>query len=490
MPSTHPSIPTQSRSRLSLYDSLRRATVPFEPRISGTARVYNCGPTVYNHVHIGNWLATLCSDVLVRWLELTGHEVTYVQNITDIDDKVITGCQAAGEDRASFTSRWTAVFFEGMRRLGCRMPDHSPRATDHIDGMVEMIQKLLDKGNAYLAEDGSVYYRVASFEDYGKLAGLDLATLREGASGRVSNDEYDKDSVADFALWKGHADADGDIFWEPSFTVDGAAHLVKGRPGWHIECSVMSTALLGKQIDIHTGGIDLRFPHHQNEIAQSEAALDVKPFVRVWMHNRHLQVEGAKMSKSDGTFITLKQLIDEFGETIVGPFRYLVVASHYRSSLDFTFAGLRAAGKTLGNLRDARARLLDHAGEAPPSDFAATYCLEFVDAMNDDINTPRAIGAIHRAVGVALSGLEAETLSSDDAKSVVDLLALAAAALGLQLEQPSLELTDEERKLVDQRIAAREAKNWTESDRLRDVLADRGLIVKDTPAGQEVRRLS
>ncbi len=488
MAATKPTLNTQSASRLSLYDSLSRATVPFEPQVPGTARVYNCGPTVYNHVHIGNWLAFLCSDVLVRWLALTNHDVTYVQNITDIDDKVIRDCHAAGEDRATFTSRWTAVFFDGMRRLGCRMPDHSPRATDHIDGMASMIQALLDKDHAYLADDGSIYYRVTSFADYGKLAGLDLSTLKDGASGRVSNDEYDKDSVADFALWKAYAEADGDIFWEPSFTIDGNARVVKGRPGWHIECSVMSTALLGEQIDIHTGGIDLRFPHHQNEIAQSEAALGVTPFVRVWMHNRHLQVEGAKMSKSAGTFITLKQLIDEYGDAVVDSFRYLVVTSHYRSSLDFTFAGLRAAYKTLGNLREARARLLTHAGDAQASDFAESYRVTFVDAMNDDLNTPRAIGAIHQAVGAALSAIESKTISPEDARSVTDLLALAAEALGLRLEQPEVVLTDDEQQLVDARAAARTAKEWAESDRLRDVLAERGVIVKDTPKGQEIRR--
>ena len=396
---------------LSLYNSLTRqieAFVPGGAQPEGAQReggrqqvsVYTCGPTVYNHVHIGNWSTIVAADVLVRWLR-ESYDVTHVQNITDVEDKIIRDAQAAGESRAAFTDRWTAVYFEGLDRLDCRAGvDHFPRATEHIEGMAAMIQVLMDKGHAYLAEDGSIYYRVASFPTYGALAHLDPSSLRAGASGRVQADEYEKDEVADFALWKAYVEADGDVHWSPTFTIDGEGRELKGRPGWHIECSVMSTALLGNSIDIHVGGEDLLFPHHQNEIAQTEAATGAAPFVRVWMHRKHLRVDGGKMSKSKGTMYTLDDVAARYGEEGVLGYRYLIATTHYRHALDFSWTGLEQAIATLRGLREARERFARIAGDAAPTALPALVQAEqaFAAAMNDDLATSQAIAAVHDAV--------------------------------------------------------------------------------------------
>ena len=324
---------------IQLYNSLTRRLEDFEPADPKHVTVYGCGPTVYDHVHIGNWASFLFYDVLVRWLRASGYGVTYVVNITDVEDKIIRNSRAAGIDREAFAGRWERVFQEERERFDCVAADHSPHATHHIDGMVRMIQALLDKGHAYAVDEGgatSIYYRVASFAHYGELANLSKADVRAGAGGRVSADEYEKENVGDFALWKGWVEDDGDVSWEPSFEIEGETRVLKGRPGWHIECSVMSSELLGDSIDLHLGGEDLRFPHHQNEIAQSEAATGVRPFVRVWMHRRFLLIEGRKMSKSLKNFYTLKDLVAHAGPSGARAFRYLVVSSHYRKPIDFS----------------------------------------------------------------------------------------------------------------------------------------------------------
>jgi cysteinyl-tRNA synthetase len=472
---------------LSLYNSLTRRVEPFEPLDERRVTVYACGPTVYNHVHIGNWSLAVVSDVLVRWLRESGYTVVYVQNITDVEDKIIRDSHKAGMDRAAFTKRWTDVYMEGMDALECTAQvDHFPRATAHVQGMVAMIQKLLDGGHAYLAEDGSIYFRIASFDTYGELANLQRQDLVAGASGRVRSDEYEKEDVGDFALWKGWVPEDGDVSWEPTFTIDGTPRIVKGRPGWHIECSVMSTEILGPRIDIHLGGEDLLFPHHQNEIAQSEAALGERPFVRTWMHHKHLLVDGTKMSKSKGNFHTLKDLFDRYGPGIAAAFRYLIVSGHYRKSLDFTFAGLESADRTLRNLREARVRLARLAGDAAPSDAAQPFLARFREAMDDDLNSPEALAAVHAAVGEGNRRQQQEALAPADAAALLQVLDLADRVFGLQLAAGGRALTDAQRALVEARARARAAKDWAESDRLRDVLAAEGVLVKDTKDGQEI----
>ncbi len=472
---------------LQLYNSLSRRVEPFQPVDPQRIAVYACGPTVYSHVHIGNWSLVTVADVLVRWLRESGHTVVYVQNITDVEDKIIRDSRAAGEDLETFTTRWASTYLEGMDQLGnTAQVDHFPRATGHIDGMAAMIQTLLDKGHAYLAEDGSIYYRVASFEHYGELANIKREDLLAGASGRIKADEYDKEEVGDFALWKGHVEEDGDVFWEPSFTIDGTARVVKGRPGWHIECSVMASEILGSRIDIHLGGEDLLFPHHQNEIAQSEAALDVRPWVTTWMHHKHLLVDSSKMSKSKGTFYTLKDLFDRYGEGIGAAFRYLIVSGHYRKSLDFNFTGLEAADRTLRNLREARVRLAVHAGDAAPSGFAAEADVRFVAAMDDDLNSPEALAAVHELRGEADRALKDGSLGAGDAAAALALFDKADRVFGLFLAPEERALTSEQQALVDARAAARANQAWAESDRLRDELAAEGILVKDGKDGQTI----
>jgi cysteinyl-tRNA synthetase len=472
---------------LSLYNSLTRRVEPFRPLDPEHVTVYACGPTVYSHVHIGNWSLFLVSDIAVRWLRESGYRVTYVQNITDVEDKIIRDSQAAGEDIATFTARWADRFLEGMETLGNKAQvDHFPRATEHVDGMVVMIQALLDKGHAYLAEDDSIYYRVSSFPTYGELANLKKEALKAGASGRIQADEYEKEEVGDFALWKGWVEADGDAFWEPTFTVDGQARVVKGRPGWHIECSVMSTALLGPRIDIHLGGEDLLFPHHQNEIAQSEAALGARPFVGYWLHHKHLLVDGAKMSKSKNNFHTLQDLIDRYGPGIAPAFRYLIASGHYRHSLDFSFTGLEAADTTLRNLREARARFEKSAGTAAASDFGAPYRERFAAAMDDDLQTPEAFGIVHEMVREANRRAQGETLTPADAAAVLGVLDLADRVFGLSLVGEAKEVTAAQQAMIEARAKARADKDWGEADRLRDALADEGILVKDAKDGQEI----
>ncbi len=472
---------------LVLYDSLTRSARPFVPRDARRVTVYACGPTVYDHVHIGNWSLAVVADVLVRWLRESGYPVTYVQNITDVEDKIIRDSQAAGQSRATFTQRWEALYLEGMEALRARAQvNHFPRATEHVDGMVELVQALLDKGFAYLAEDHSIYYRVTAFKGYGRLAGIRPEDLLAGASGRVRADEYEKDAVADFALWKAYVPEDGDVYWEPTFTVNGEPCIVKGRPGWHIECSAMSRALLGDQFDIHLGGEDLLFPHHQNEIAQSEAALGKAPLVGYWLHHKHLLVGGAKMSKSKKNFYTLKDLVDRYGPSIVAGFRYLLASSHYRQSLNFTFDALDGAQATVRNLRDAYERLGRLAGAVDASTFADAAQARFAAAMDNDLQTPEALGALHTLVGECNRRQQAGTLTAGDAAAARALLARADRVLGLFLEDDARALSAAQATLVQARLDARQRRDWKEADRLRDVLAKDGIAVKDTPDGQVV----
>ncbi|MDJ0974571.1 MAG: cysteine--tRNA ligase [Planctomycetota bacterium] len=493
---TNPLSVSASKDTLEVYNTLTRRLERFAPAHPPKVTIYACGPTVYNHVHIGNWFAFIFNDVVVRWMRELGYDVEFVMNVTDVDDKIIRDSQALGEDRAAFTERWAKVFFDGLKALGAAPANHYPRATDHVfghdgaDGMVEMIQALLDRGHAYLAGDGSIYYRVSSFDTYGQLAGLDMEQLQAGASGRVSADEYDKDTVADFALWKSYVPEDGDVAWDATFTIDGEARLVKGRPGWHIECSVMSSALLGQEIDLHMGGEDLIFPHHQNEIAQSEAATGHRPFVRYWMHNRHLLVDGQKMSKSKGNFYTLNDVVEHAGPEGARAFRYLAVQSHYRSQMDFSWRGIDAAKKTLANLDEAYARMQAHAAGAAPSTWTDEATGAFAAAMNADFNTSGALAVVQTVVGDAGSAIAKGTLTPEDAAAGATFLEMVDRALGLHLGQSQqVALTPEQQALLDARDAARAAKDWAESDRLRDALAAEGIAVKDGKDGQTVSYL-
>ena len=473
---------------LRFLNTLTRRLEEFAPERPPEVTLYACGPTVYDHVHIGNWSAFLFYDVVVRRLRRKGYRVRFVSNVTDVDDKTIRGSRKAGLSLTDFTRRYEEDYLRDRRLLGCLDADAYPRATEHVDGMRAMIQTLLDKGHAYLADDGSIYFRVASFPTYGELANLARATLEAGASGRVKADEYEKESVGDFALWKAYDPADGDVVWEPSFVVDGRSRVVRGRPGWHIECSVMASALLGARIDLHLGGEDLKFPHHQNEIAQSEAATGERPFVRLWMHRRHLLVDGAKMSKSKGNFFTLKDVVARGGPSAPRAFRHLVVTAHYATPIDFSWSGLDAAATTLRNLSDARTRFAKAAAGASPAARgpAADAAGAFEEAMDDDLDASRAMAAVHGLVHDANRRLGEGSLSPADAAAAVALLDEADANLGLFLSEPARRVTPDEQSLLDARLAARRAKDWAEADRLRAALAGKGVLVKDVKDGQEV----
>jgi cysteinyl-tRNA synthetase len=472
---------------LRFHDSRTRRVETFEPANPPDVTVYACGPTVYDHVHIGNLSAYLFYDVVRRWLARRGYRVRFVSNVTDVDDKTIRDSRKAGVPLPEFTERYTRAYLEDLEAVGCLPADANPKATEHVDGMRAMIQALLDKGHAYVAEDGSVYFRVASFPTYGELANLSKDALRAGASGRVRADEYEKEEVADFALWKAWAPEDGDVAWEPTFVVDGVPRRLKGRPGWHIECSVMASALLGDRIDLHMGGEDLKFPHHQNEIAQSEAATGKRPFVRTWLHRRHLLVDGAKMSKRLKNFFTRKDLVARAGPSAPRAFRYLVVSAHYRTPIDFTWESLEAAATTLRNLGEARARFAKAAGSASPaaSGPATDALTAFGEAMDDDLDASRAMAAVHGLVSEWNRREKAGTLSPSDAAAGVRLLDEADAALGLFLVATRA-LTAEEQRLLDARAAARKARDFAASDRLRDELSKHGVLVKDGKDGQTV----
>jgi cysteinyl-tRNA synthetase len=472
---------------LHLHNSLTRRLEPFVPAHPPKVTVYACGPTVYNHVHIGNWSSSIFFDVLVRWLRASGYQVTFTKNITDVDDRIITAIARTGEDREAFTRRWEQVFFDGMRTLGCVKADHHPRATEHVDGMVDIIQRLLEKGLAYRGEDGSLYFRIAAFPTYGELANLSAQQLQAGASGRVQSEDFEKADASDFALWKAFVPEDGQVFWEPTFTIGGQKVVVKGRPGWHIECSAMIRALMGDQIDLHLGGEDLVFPHHQNEIAQSEGATGKRPFVRVWLHRRFLLVDGAKMSKSKKNFYTLDDLVAKAGPLAPRGFRYLAATAHYRKPIDFTLTGLEAALKTLRNVDDGYARLTEQArGARGASAFAQPFEQAFRAAMDSDLETSGAMAAIHDLLAAANRGLVAGTLTAEDAASAVAVLKLADDVLGLGLgASRGREPTAEQKRLLDARAAARAAKQFAESDRLRDELKRLGVEVKDIKGEQQ-----
>ena len=471
---------------LRIHNTLTRRVEEFVPRHPPEVTVYACGPTVYNFSTIGNLSAYLFYDVVRRWLIHKGYQVRFVSNLTDVDDKTIRDSRKAEESLATFTERYTREYFADLELIGIQKADAYPKATDYIDGMRDMIQALLDRGHAYIAEDG-IYFRVASFPTYGELANLTKENVKAGASGRVKADEYEKESVGDFALWKIYDEADGDVFWEPSFTVDKKARVMKGRPGWHIECSVMASALLGDQIDLHMGGEDLKFPHHQNEIAQSEAATGKRPFSRYWMHRRHLLVDGMKMSKSKKNFFTLRDVIAHEGAGAARSFRYLVVTAHYATPIDFSWDSLRAAGATLRNLSDARSRFAKIAAGAAASTISRAHdaMKAFEDAMDDDLDASGAMAAVQSLVGEWNRREKEGSLTPADAAGGVALLDLADATLGLGLVERR-ELSAAQRALVDARAAARASKNFPEADRLRQELEKLGVLVKDGKGGQDV----
>ncbi len=437
--------------------------------------MYTCGPTVYNHAHIGNFRAYVFEDLLQRHLEARGFDVLRVMNLTDVDDKTIRNSRAAGKPLADFTAIYKEAFFQDIDALRIKRAQHFPAATEpqYIERMIAMIGDLVGKGIAYQADDKSVYFRLSKFPDYGKLAHFNLDELRP--SGRVSSDEYEKESVGDFALWKAWDENDGDVKWDSPWG--------PGRPGWHIECSAMATALLGPELDIHCGGVDNIFPHHEAEIAQSECCTG-KKFVRYWLHCAHLMVEGQKMSKSLGNFYTLRDLLAKgwTGREI----RYALLTVNYRLPLNFTISGLEGARAALGRIDEWVARLTPLAISA--GEFGATfltqYGAQFFECLDDDLNISGAMGHLFNLIRESNRAMDDNALDPKSAELVLGVWVKISGVLGLELEARSVPA--DVLAVVDQRQAARATKDWAASDRFRDEIVKLGWNVKDTKDGPKL----
>ena len=462
---------------MNVYNTMTHGVEPLVPLEGKRIRLYTCGPTVYNYAHIGNFRAYVFEDLLRRALKYFGFEVLQVMNLTDVDDKTIAGANKTGTTLDAFTRTYKDAFFADLKTLNIEPVEHYPAATDHVPEMIALIQKLLDKGHAYRSEDGSIYFSVSSFPAYGKLAHLDMAGLKPGA--RVSHDEYEKENVADFALWKAWDEKDGAVAWD--------APWGRGRPGWHIECSAMSMKYLGESFDLHTGGVDNIFPHHEDEIAQSEAASG-KPFVRYWMHCAHLVVDGRKMSKSLGNFYTLRDVLQRGysgRET-----RFVLISGHYRQSLNFSFDALGAARNALQRLDEFQGRLKEVAGvsgaDAPPA-WAVVARQRFEAALSEDLNIAEALGALFDMVHAGNKAMDARTATAGQAAAVLALLTELDRVLGF-LVKPDERAPEAALELLEQRQRARQAKNWAEADRVRNALATMGWLIQDTPQGPKLKR--
>ncbi len=460
---------------ISFFNTMDRKVIPFQPIKQSEVRMYTCGPTVYNYAHIGNFRAYMFEDLLRRTLEYFGFQVRQVMNLTDVDDKTIRDSRAAGLPLREFTAKYKKAFFDDLKTLNIEPAEVYPAATDHIPQMIQLISTLMEKGFGYQAEDKSVYFSIDKFPEYGKLAHIDRENQRAGV--RIKNDEYAKDSVADFALWKAWDENDGDVCWDSPWG--------KGRPGWHIECSAMSSEYLGDQFDIHTGGIDNMFPHHEDEIAQSEAASG-KKWVNYWLHCAHLMVNGEKMSKSLGNFYTLRDLQEMkwSGREI----RWVLLGAHYRKKLNFTFEALEQAREAL-NKFDAffvRMRECSAAGDGSEIKDAVENAVKaFGDAMADDLNVAEAFAAMFELQRAANRVADAGTLSQNGAQLVLDVYRKFDRIIGaLNVDHVRTEvIPDEILALAEARSAARKAKNFAESDRLRDEIASLGYLVEDAPGG-------
>ncbi len=463
-----------------LHDTLSGETRPLVPLHEGHVGIYSCGPTVYAPVHIGNFRSFLFVDVLVRHLRWRGLTVTWVLNITDVDDKIIRRAAAAGETIDVLAGRYLERFLADASALRMTVPDVLPRATDHIDRMASLIATLLERGHAYRTEGGSIFFRIASWPAYGKLARLDPEGLRVGE--RVEADEYGKDDVRDFALWKGPKP--GEPSWETA--------VGPGRPGWHIECSAMSMAHLGESFDVHTGGIDLVFPHHEDEIAQSEAATG-RPFVATWLHCAHLRMDGAKMAKSTGNIARAGELLE--GGVSPRALRLALISVHYRASLSHSDESLAAASAAIERLDALVAALASYreerAGDPTLPDALAAARDAFGTALDDDLNVSAALAAVFDLVRELNRRIERRALSTADAACALDALRDLDRVLAI-LPDPDLEPRPdpETQALLAAREAARAARDWAASDRLRDELAARGIAVEDTRDGQRWRRLA
>jgi cysteinyl-tRNA synthetase len=464
---------------LRFFNTLTRQLEEFRPIEEGKVRMYLCGPTVWNFAHIGNFRTFVFGDVLRRYLKYKGYEVTHVFNLTDIDDRIINEAAKRGITIDEFTAPYITYFWEDFDALGNERPDVTPRATHHIQEMIEIISTLLENGHAY-ESDGSIYYRIAAFPEYGKLSKINFSGNITGGSERIDTDKYEKEDARDFAVWK-LVGEDEEPGWDAPFG--------RGRPGWHIECSAMSMKYLGETFDIHGGGMDLQFPHHENEIAQSEGATG-KQFANYWIHSEFLKIDDVTMSKSKGNFFTFRDLREQGYSALA--IRYLLLSVPTRKQLNFTFEGLQGAESTVERLRNFRQLVKESKGGAGSdteiSVKVAAALKEFEEAMDDDFNTAAALAAIHDLVREINTAMSTGQLLSTDREAVLDAIARFDSVLGIFGPEESAMLDAEIEALIEERQAARRDRNFARSDEIRDLLAEKGIILEDTKDGVRWKR--
>lgn len=465
---------------LTFFNTMNRQKEEFKP-LKSKVGLYTCGPTVYNYAHIGNFRAYMFEDFLRRVIQYYGYEVEQVMNLTDVDDKTIKGSQQAKLPLNDYTAKYKKAFFEDLEVLRIEKAEHYPAATAHIAEMIDIIQVLLDKGIAYQAEDNSIYFSISKFPNYGKLAKIDMENQRAGV--RINADEYEKDSVADFALWKAWEEKDGDVIWDSPWG--------KGRPGWHIECSAMSMKYLGKTFDIHTGGIDNMFPHHEDEIAQSESANGCK-FVNYWLHCAHLIVNGEKMSKSANNFFTLRDLLDKgYNDREL---RFVLLSTHYRKKLNFTFDGLDQARKSLSRFKDFFKRLNEIsatcADETIIDSIISDAMKNFKDAIGDDLNISEGLAAAFNLQNDVNKLIEKNEISNKGANKVLDAYKKFDKVFDFfDVDNSDDEIPPNILELVEARQDARAKKDFAMSDKIRDNLQGQGWLIEDSPKGPRLKKI-
>ncbi len=466
---------------LKLYNTETRSKEEVVPSSGDTILLYTCGPTIYNFAHIGNFRTYVFEDLLRRTLQFFGMKVRQVMNLTDIDDKTIKGALERKIPLLEYTKPYADAFFEDLAILGIQRAEHYPAATDYIQDMITIIERLLEKGMAYRGDEGSVYFKIASFPSYGRLSHLHLEELQAGASARMS-DEYDKDQVADFVLWKAYDKTrDGDIFWDSPFG--------KGRPGWHIECSAMAMKILGESIDIHVGGVDNMFPHHENEIAQSEG-FSGKTFVKHWLHAEHLLVDHKKMSKSLGNFYTLRDLLNRgySGQQV----RYILLQTHYRTQLNFTFTGLDAAAASLQRITDFVDRLSSikvSSKGIEGSKIALKMKEDFRAALADDLNISAALSAFFEAIREINGLCDLGEVGVEEASLILKTVHEIDSVLGILDLQVEEEIPQSLLEALEKRQQARKEKNWALADECRVFIAENGYKIEDSPEGVRLKKI-
>ncbi len=468
------------QSPLYFFNTLTKTKEEFQPLDPNKVRLYTCGPTVYNFAHIGNFRTYVFEDLLRRVLEFSGFKVEHVMNLTDVDDKTIKGAIQKQISLTDFTSYYVKAFLNDVEALGLLKAHHYPKATDYIGAMISMIQKLIDKGFAYEGSEGNIYFRIDKFPRYGCLSHLHLEDLKEGASNRVNHDEYDRESASDFVLWKAYdEERDGNIFWESPFG--------RGRPGWHIECSAMATEILGPSIDIHCGGVDNIFPHHENEIAQSECTFG-EIFSRYWLHAEHLVVDGKKMSKSLGNFYTVRDLLEMGYSGVV--IRFALLQTHYRHKLNFSLQSLEAAKHSLQRIYDFLERLIKVEQETGESIEASlkSFSEKFIKSVSDDLSVAEALASLFDFIREINSRIDHKTLSKSDALRIHGYLFKLDHILNVMKPQNDQLVPEEIYHLLHLREDARKNKDFAKADLYRHDIEKNGYVIEDSRQGPTLKK--